>query len=216
MYKWLLCLAFTMTACSRGSEHEAPEIIEVLAIAKEVQIPKVLMSNIEAEINAESKTIAPVYLFMPLEVQFVTLTKGVLKTPNMIFKLPKGGGSIDLKDVIAGDGSFYMRFPNEQFENMSEFRVDLLGLFYISNSPSKKIDGETFGLGCGKMIDLKKSFSNLQEHKFLKLNTTDLRYLFVAAGRYVFIFKQASKVYLTQLTITDSRYYKELCLGADF
>lgn len=216
MHKGLFYLALIMTGCFGGGEPASPERIEVLVIAKEVQIPKILMSNIETEILAESKTIAPVYLFMPLEVQFVDLGDGVLKYPNMIFNLPKGGGSIDLKDVITGTGSFYLRFPQEQFEQMSEFRVDLLGLYYISNSPTKKIDGEIFGLGCGKMIDLKKSFSDLQQHKFLKLNTTDLRYLYVTAGRYIFIFKQASKVYMTQLTITDSRYSKELCLGADF
>lgn len=216
MKKYLFFLILIFTGCFKSNHSSSVEKVEVQTIAKEVQIPKVLMAELEVEVREESKTIVPVYLFMPLEVQFTEYNEGVLKHPNMLFVLPKGGGRIDLKEVVTGFGSFYFNFPSEQFENIAEFKPELLHLYYISNSPIKKIDDEVFGLGCGRMIDLKKSFRKLQNSKFLKLNTSDLRYLHVAAGRYIFIFKQSLKVYMTQLTITDSRYPDALCQGADF
>ncbi len=210
-------LTIFLTSCFSNNDSTTVERFEIQTVAKkEVQIPKILMAELEAEITREMQALAPVYLFMPIEIQFVELNDSVLKRPNMLFSLPKGGGHIDLKDVVTGFGSFYLRFPPAQFENISELKPALLHLYYISNSPIKKIDDELFGLGCGKMIDLKKNFDNLQNPNFLKLNTSDLRYLYVTAGRYVFIFKQWNKIYLTQITITDSRHSKELCLGADF
>lgn len=206
-----LLLIFLLVGCTQNSSSDNDEIIDVKSIAKEVQIPKVLMTALVKEIISDSKTLTPVYLFMPLQVRFSELSEGVLKKPAVRYNFSKGGGNIDLKDLVLGSGSFFLSFPAEQFDENSEF----LHLYYISNSPVKKIENESFGLGCGKMIDLKKSFSKLQKPEFLKLNTSDLRYLYVTAGMYVFVFKKASQIFMAQLTIFDSRYSKELCLGAN-
>lgn len=206
-----LLLIFLLVGCNQNSSSESDEIIDVRSIAKEVQIPKVLMTTLVKEIISDSKTLTPVYLFMPLQVRFSELSEGVLKKPAVRYNFPKGGGNIDLKDLVLGSGSFFLSFPAEQFDENYEF----LHLYYISNSPIKRIENESFGLGCGKMIDLKKSFSKLQKPEFLKLNTSDLRYLYVTAGMYVFVFKKASQIFMAQLTIFDSRYSKELCLGAN-
>ena len=206
-----LLLIFLLVGCTQNSSSDNDEIIDVRSIAKEVQIPKVLMTALVKEIISDSKTLTPVYLFMPLQVRFSELSEGVLKKPAVRYNFPKGGGNIDLKDVVLGSGSFFLSFPAEQFDENYEF----LHLYYISNSPVKKIENESFGLGCGKMIDLKKSFSKLQKPEFLKLNTSDLRYLYVTAGMYVFVFKKSSQIFMAQLTIFDSRYSKELCLGAN-
>ncbi len=211
MVKLLVFLPLLVAGCFKSSDSGSVETIEVRVVAKEVQIPKILMSDLENEITSDSKTIAPVYMFIPLQVQFSELNDGVLKSPVMRFNLPKGGGNIDLKDVVTGVGSFYLSFPADQFEGKAE----LIHLYYISNSPVKKIENENFGLGCGRMIDLKKSFGKLQKPDFLKLNTSEQRYLYVTSGRFVFVFKESSRIYMAQLTISDSRYLKELCLGAD-
>lgn len=211
MVKILSMIIFLFVGCTRTSHTENDEVIDIKTIAKEVQIPKSLMTGLVKEIVSDSKTLTPVYLFMPLQVRFSESNEGVLKKPAILFNLPKGGGIIDLKDVVSGFGSFYLNFPAGQFDENNEF----LHLYYISNSPVKRIENETFGLGCGKMIDLKNSFTKLHKPDFLKLNTSDQRYLFVTAGLYVFVFRKASQVFMAQLTITDSRYSKELCLGAN-
>lgn len=214
--KKIILISFMLLSCAKHHQNSEAEVVDVLKIAKEVKIPKTIMSNLVKNIQAESKTVTPVFLFMPLEVQFIEDTPGVLRAPNLVYKFPKGGGEIDLQDITLGSGSYFMRFTPEQFENMSEFKPELLHLFFISNSPKTKIENEEYGLGCGRMIDLKKSFDKLQKVNFLKLNTTDQRHLFVSAGRYVFIFKQSTKVFVTQLTLTDSKYGSDLCLGEKF
>ena len=46
---------------------------------------------------------------------------------------------------------------------------------------------------------------------FLKLNSTDLRHLYVAAVYYIFIFRKYNQIYLTHLKIFDDRYADEIC-----
>jgi hypothetical protein len=205
--KFILLSVLFLFSCSNSNEKKEPYTIEVNEIAKEVQIPKQLLQELDEELKEEFKASPPLYSFIPLTVQFQELQSGVLSKPSVQFNFPKGGGAIDLKDVITSEGSFYVSFPEHQFVKENE----LLHLYYVSNSPKKVIDGETFGMGCGKWNDLKGSFSKLKKPDFLKLNTSGLRYLRVLAGTYVFIFKQGKNVFLDQLTVTDSRHQGELC-----
>lgn len=207
----ILFFLLLISGCVKKSEHAETEVFEIRTIAKEVQIPKILMDELVTEVSGDSKTITPVYMFMPLQVQFKEKSEGALSKPAMKYSFPKGGGYLDLKDIVTGSGSFYLSFPSEQFDENLEF----LHLYYISNSPVKKIEDEEFGLGCGKMVDLKKSFKKLQNPEFLKLNTTAQRYLYVASGQYIFVFRRQSQVYMAQLTLADSRYKNELCVGVN-
>lgn len=207
----LLIICFAAFSCTQHHGQSELAKIDIQQLAHEVQIPGKVMSNIENEINGDTKGISPVYVFLPLSVRFDEIQDSVLSRAHIQYNFPKGGGELDLKDLVTGFGSFYMSFPAEQFNK----KPALMHIYYVSDSPIKKIDGDNFGLGCGRFVDLKKSFSKLQQEDFLKLNTSDLRYLYVTAGRYIFVFRQASQVYITQLTITDSRYKNELCLGAN-
>lgn len=204
-----LSILFFLVGCTEHRETDAPTRIEIDQVAAEQQIPKGVMAQLDEDFKEEFKTAPPLYAFMPLAVAFKEDQPGVLSSPWLEYGFTKGGGLLDLKDVLKGEGSFYMYFPAEQFEKDNE----LLHIFFISNSPRVAIDGENFGLGCGKWNDLKSGFKKLQTSDNLKLNTTDLRYLRVIAGTYVFVFKQNKNVYLTQLTITDSRYANQLCVG---
>lgn len=209
MYKILLLSFLFLLSCKASHESHNPQTIEVTEIAADQQIPKALMSELDEELKEDFKMAAPLYAFIPLTVQFTEGQQGVLTNPEIQVVFPKGGGAVDLKDFIAGDGSFYMSFPEVQFEKESE----LLHIYYASNSPKVKINNETFGLGCGNWTDIKRSFSKIKKHDYLKVNTHDLRYLHVLAGTYVFIFRQGKSIYLSQLTLTDSRYSEQLCLS---
>lgn len=203
----LAALAFA-TGCG-GHHPEAPVTqVEITDVAREAQIPKLIMSEVDDELAKDAKN-APLYIFMPLQVQFSSLSEDALAAPELRYQLPKGGGRIDLKDIVTGFGSFYMHFPAAQFGEGAE----LLHLYYVSNSPVRRIDGEDFGLGCGKMLDLKKSFNKLQKPGFLKLNSVERRYLAVLAGRYIFVMRQGVQIQIAQLTVNDSRYPQELCMG---
>ncbi len=205
----ILILPFLLVACfDKKNEAQVP-ISQVFEVAQDIKIPKNLMLEIENELAEDSKLIAPVYVFIPLQVELHEKSPGVLKNNPTKILFPKGGGRLDLKNVMAGSGTFYLNFPEEQFAKIP----DLLHLYYISQSPVKTIDQEKFGLGCGKYVDLKKKFKSLQKKEYFKLNTTELRHLFVLAGHYVFVFRDKNQVYLAQMTITDSRYASDLCFS---
>jgi hypothetical protein len=203
-----MCSA-SLLACTKPSHDFKPTIVDIAEVAKEVKVPKNLMNEIETDFTKETKVITPVYVFVPAELQFSEETKGAIKSPRMIFKFPKGGGRLDLKDVVTGQGSFYMNFFKPVDSN-----VEFVHLYYLSNSPQKKIDGETFGLGCGRWIDLKKSIGKLVDPHYLKLNVSDLRYLHVVTGTYLLVYRQTTQIFISQITLTDSRYENELCSGA--
>jgi hypothetical protein len=201
-----------MTSCSSHHEAETVSAIQVKDVAEDIRLPVNMLEEFEKEITEEFKSVSPVFIFMPLLVRFSETHegRGVLKDPIMQFEFEKGGGKVDLKDVVSGTGSFYFNFPAEQFASTME----LVHLYYVSQAATKKIQGETFGLGCGKWMDLKEQFKKLQKPDFLKVNTTQQRHLHVLAGHYIFIFKQTNQIYLAQLTIADSRFPNEQCLVA--
>ena len=207
----LVYLAFLifLSSCTGHHEPPPPTLIDITELAREQQIPKQILAQVDEELKEEFKSSPPLYGFIPLQVQFSELQPGVLKKPNQKFVFPKGGGQVNLADVVDGSGSFNMYFPQEQFDPTSE----ILHIYFISNSPKTRIDNEDFGLGCGKWNDLKSSFKKIQSSTYLKLNTTDLRYLRVLAGTFVFVFKQGKNIYLSQLTLTHSAHSDKLCGG---
>lgn len=173
--------------------------------AQDIRIPKVIFENILKDIKADSVSVEPVYLFQPLEVVLESESEN---HPIQLVKYQflNGGGRVDLQNKIQGQGSFYFYFPSEQFEKLP----NLEHLYFMSEYPQKKIDHENFGLGCGRWIDLKNKFSNFKT-KNVKLNTTQQRYLYVAGGYYVFVFRKSNQVYLTHLHLTDSNYLNLRC-----
>ncbi len=209
MKKIIILAVFFIFACHPQTENQNVNKVEIEKIAIEQQVPKNIMKQLDEELKEEFKTIAPLYAFLPLRVLFSEDQPGVILKKETEYNFTKGGGELDLKEIVVGEGSFYMSFPAEQFDENN----DLLHLYFVSNSPSTTIDNELFGLGCGKWNDLKSNFKKLQNPKFLKLNTHQLRYLRVLAGTYVFVFKQAKNIYLTQLTLTDSRHSNQLCIA---
>lgn len=193
--------------CTAKHEHEEAKPIEINTFPKEISIPKAFIQKIEADLLNESKVLTPVYLFIPLKVLFTQKTHGTLASETVSYSLPKAGGTLDMQSIAIGQGSFYFSFPEEQFKELPE----LEHLFYVSQSPVTKIDGEDFGLGCGKWLDLKNNFTSFQKPNFLQLNTTKNRHLHVMAGSYIFIFRKLNQIFLTQVTITDSKNGDVLC-----
>lgn len=193
--------------CSSNHEHDEARTIEVAAFPKDIAIPKAFIQTIEADLANESKILNPVYIFIPLKVQFKEKSPETLISSSIDYVFPKGGGQLDLQSVATGQGTFYFSFPPEQFHELPE----LEHLFYISQSPITKIDKEDFGLGCGKWIDLKKRFLDFQKPNFIRVNTTLNRHIHVLAGSYIFVFRKLNQIFLTQITLSDSKNANQLC-----
>lgn len=193
--------------CFASSSVKPSKIIVVDEIAQDFQIPQSFIQTIESDLRLETKILTPVFNFVPLNVLFTEKSPQTLTSPSLQYQFSKGGGRVDLQNFIKGQGSYFMSFPAEQFAALPE----LEHLFYVSQAPKNKIGTEEFGIGCGKWVDLKNKFKDLQKSDFLSLNTTDQRHLFVTAGNYVFVFRKFNQIYLTQLTIADSKNVNQLC-----
>ena len=180
--------------------------VKIEARAEDFKVPTKIFDQIETDLVGTA-TLQAAYLMAPLEVVLSSESNGVIRNSPIRLIFPNGGGRLDMADYVSGQGSFYLSFPPQQFAELPLLEK----LYFISDSPKKKIDGEEFGLGCGKFVDIKTKFDLLQKPHFFKLNTTDLRYLYVVAGYYLFVFKNNNQFYLTHLHVTDSRYPDNFC-----
>jgi hypothetical protein len=201
----ILFLALSIWGCHHSQGDKSIEVTKVDTAAKDIRIPKAIFDNIVADVKTESATVDPVYLFSPLQVAIQPESLiSKIKPSTVVFS--NGGGELDLNTHIPNHESFYIYFPEVQFEKMPP----LEHLYFMSDYPQKIIDGEKFGTGCGKWMDLKSKFSEFVKPK-IKLNSTSERYLYVAGGYYIFVFRKLNQVYLTHLHLTDSRYTNLKC-----
>jgi hypothetical protein len=195
-----------LLSCHSKESHFEGTVDKSDAVADDIKIPKKIFENIVENIKNESATAEPVYLFFPLSVIFASTESSAIAKPVQS-EFPNGGGRIDISTSVKGSGSFYFYFPPEQFEKLPE----LEHLYFMTEYPQKKIDNEIFGLGCGRWVDLKKQFPNFTNKNKVILNTTAQRYLYVAGGYYVFVFRKANQVYLSHLHVDDSRFNQLKC-----
>lgn len=200
-------MLFLLASCSDSTSEQPAQILSVQDMPSDFMMPKQLLKVVEEDLLLESKILAPVFSYIPLQVLFSEKTSGTLISPSVLLNLPKGGGHIDLQSIVQGTGTFSISFPKQQFQNLPK----LSHLYFVSVTPKSKIDGEEFGIGCGKWLDLNTQFTDLQKVDFLNLNTSGNRHLLVASGHYIFVFRQLNQVYLTQITIKDSKNSSVLC-----
>lgn len=202
-------IALNYVGCTSHPDEKVIETIKIVDVSQDIRLPRQIFQEMEKDISADLKGISASYVFIPLQVKLLQSNSQALKKNEIIYSFPKGGGLLDLKTIVEGRGSFFISFPKEQFSELP----DLEHLFFISNAPKMEIDGEKFGLGCRRWVDLKKQFSELQKDDFLKLNSSDQRHQFVLNGTYLFVFRKASQVYLSQLTITDTENKVPNCVN---
>lgn len=193
----------------QANEHEEIKYheIQIEDLAPDFKLPRKVFDQIEIDIKATTATLRPVYLFAPLKVVLYSKGNEVIKNSPVKISYPNGGGKLDLKDYLIQHGTFSLSFPADQFAKLPPLEA----LYFVSDAKTMEIEDETFGLGCGKLANLKNNFASLQKIDFLKLNTTELRYIYVTTGFYIFVFRNNNQVHLSHLHVTDSRYPENLC-----
>lgn len=200
----LLFAAFAY-GCPKDHGHEEFEEIKIEQISNDFKIPKKIFDDIEALDKNGAKKADSIYFYSPIKV--ILESDQIIKKSPLKFQFPNGGGKIDLKDYLTGEGTFSFSFDTSSMEE----GVELNAIYFVSDTPVKKIDGENYGLGCGKIAQLTSQTEKLLKRSMIKLNTVDLKYLYVAAGYYIFVFKKNNLVWLTHLFLTDSRYNQLYC-----
>ncbi|MCB0361691.1 MAG: hypothetical protein KDD35_03170 [Bdellovibrionales bacterium] len=145
---------------------------------------------------------------LDMHISLATPSSGVLES-NAGFEVGRGGGRLDLADWVTGvRGDFYFSV-RIKFE--PAMLAQQLKVYYISHSPKIKIEDQTWGMGCGKLADISNFYHSQWSLSGWRLNSTGQRYLYAASGVYLFVYLKDDLLYLTSLSVLDSRYREALC-----
>jgi hypothetical protein len=182
MIKWMILL--TLAFASEKTFH-------IEDTGGDVQIPTRLWELIQGNKPDQNLT------FGNLKVRLEEKTEGTLVAPHLTIELPRGGGEIDLSKFVRDQkGTFRVFFSYDDFIGPKE-----LNIYYISRARKRKIDGEVWGAGCKKFMDVK---SYIESGKGIEVNTTRNRHLSVLGGIFIFSSgQQVSQVHFTDSTQTE-------------
>lgn len=136
--------------------------------------------------------------------------KGILSGRDYEISYKPGGGVLDLADYVAlkKEGSFKIQMIlNEEVRKKSDEEY----VFYWSNGKRRDIDGETYGSGCENFYDVTRVFNNTALSSGMTATTQKVKYVTSLAGTYIFVIKSEGALYVSQLTIEDSRYHFLQC-----
>lgn len=197
-----------MNSCIQSSNEKQINYqkVQMTQLPKDFKLPKMIFDQLDSKIRDENKNLMPVYNFTSLKVRLSARRSEVIKMPVEI-SYPTGGGELNLNQYILTDGVFSWSIVEENFSHLPT----LEHIYYMSDALIKKIDQDSFGMGCGKFVDLIQSKNNFFNHQKNTFSTVGQRHLLALAGHYVFIFRNKNQVWLTSLYITDSRYTDLFC-----
>jgi hypothetical protein len=109
---------------------------------------------------------------------------------------------IRLVEMRGTQGTFKVFFELAELQDNEKLHA-----FFISRAKKRRIDGEVWGAGCNKYMDIKWFLLNEGKTKGFEVNTTRHRHLSVLGG--TFFFAMAKQV--TQVTFIDSQQSHLFC-----
>lgn len=128
---------------------------------------------------------------------------------NLRVNTPLGGGIIDLSEIVTPvRGSFSLKImtKKEDGNQPSNLRV-----YFVSRGKQRRVDGEDYGAGCGRYMDVTSYFNKKMSKSGFELYTANQRYLSVVGGTFVAVGFEKEAMQVGTLTFTDSRYPELLC-----
>ncbi len=177
----------------------AARTIEMTDTGPDVRIPTKIWEKVGSIEPKDAVT------FSTITVKLVEKTSGVLIDPELEIKLPRGGGEIDLSQLVRGQGTFRVFFEFEETENKDKMQI-----YFVSKARKRKIDGEIWGAGCKKFMDLKNYLLKAGKEKGIEVNTTRNRHDSVLGGTFFFLMGRQ----VTQVTFTDHQQPQLFCENA--
>jgi hypothetical protein len=169
--------------------------------ADEVAIPSEIWARLDRNTKPES------FAYSTGVVVLKEKNSGVLKEPEIRISLARGGGKIDLAEYLGQvSGTFFLKFEMEEFKPFEKMDV-----FFVSKSRKRKVDGEEWGAGCGKIFSLKSFMTKVGLEKGIEVNTTRARHVSLLAGHFVFGWNDGKRMKITRVSFTDSSKSSLLC-----
>ena len=182
-------LLFIILGAAQLAAHA--KVYEISEMGTDVRIPSEIWKKIGGEEGKDTVT------FSPLKVRLVEKTAGTLIEPEIEIHMPRGGGEIDLSQFVKNQtGTFQVYFVFEDEPDAEKFQA-----YFVSRARKRKIDGEVWGAGCNKYMDLKNFILKDAKKKGIEVNVTRNRHDTVLGGSFVFALASRQ---VTQVTFTDS------------
>ena len=184
--------------------------IQVPFTYQNIQVPREFWDFVKQTLRddgVDEKTLEQ-FAVLPVNVGVEIFSEDPLvlrDTVNYRMLYTEGGGTLDLFNHVVGKGTFFLRFaPRLMDENPFH-------LFYISDSPGKKVDGDSWGNGCGRIFDLTAKAGQFLLERGVKLTSARKHYLHLAAGIFVFFQLVEERLFLGYIRVSDSRYPQFKC-----
>jgi hypothetical protein len=186
-------------------DHESAPVdyteMRIIDSPEEIKVPISLW-------NLLSEEARPTLIFVPVAVILTEKNPGVLKQSPVKIVFPRGGGAVDLAQFINNkQGSFYVKFEFEQ-DSPKEAQGFI---FFVSQARKRKIDGEVFGSGCKKFMDIHKGLALASKSQGILVNTTRSRHLSVLGGNFIFASVLRKEIRLAQVSFKDSSHPEYFC-----
>lgn len=170
-----------------------------------IKVPRQLWDEIEKHISPGLKTgdgVGDLALIpISLTVELLTEDPYVFREKvNHRITYVEGGGTVDFFDYLTGKGEFFVRFSPHLTDDEPFF------LLYISDSPGKKVEGQSWGNGCGHIYDLSEGARHFIYDQGIKVTSARRHHMHLLAGTYVFFQRVDERLLLGYIRLTDSRF----------
>ena len=215
---WWIVLILLSVACefdANNSEPNKTEKVNYTRAAMDVQLPSVLWEKIEKvylpmaldysavkQENSDARLDIPTSFFA-FKVILTEKTKGILGRKNFEIDFGEGGGNLDLREFVqTSRGTFWLKVDPFLVDRTKE----IFYVYYLSNSKERKISQGQVGNGCHLYMDITDYFEKTMNTGGIMVNTTDGWHVSLLVGSYFMAISIKGKLYLSQLTIKDSRY----------
>lgn len=186
--------------------------------SRDTKVPRALVKRMEEDYRiflTTNKPIAKVEIrrkLLDLSVELTQKSNSALHE-NARVVTPTGGGVIDLSELVTPlRGAFWLKIVVRKDKD-AESEPANLRVFFVSNAKQRTLEGEEFGAGCGKFMEITSIFKkkNGAKDKGFELYTSDQRYLSVMGGTLVAFVFEDEALFVGSITFTDSRYPDLLC-----
>jgi hypothetical protein len=182
--------------------------------SRDTKIPQSLVKKLESDYHAflvknevsQKENIKRKLLNISAEL---TQKKPSALHENARIVTPLGGGVVDLSEFVTPvRGAFSMKIlaHKEDGSDPGNLRV-----FYVSKAKTRVIDGDEYGAGCGKYMEITSYYNKRNSRRGFDLYTAAQRYLSVVGGTFVIVDFEKDALHVGSLTFMDSRYPDLLC-----
>ena len=181
--------------------------------SRDVKVPRQLVAEVEKEYR-EYLTLNKFPIQESLKRELLNVSAEFTQDrvaalhEDLRVNTPVGGGVIDMADFVTPLRGLF-RLNIKARDGHGEAVAGKV--YYVSHAKERVIDGDAFGAGCGKYMDITSFYNAKMSRGGFELYTAEQRYLSVLAGTFVIIAFTKDTLQVASLTFADSRYPALTC-----